>query len=259
MEPDNGVRLNKFLSEAGVCSRREADRLIEEGRVTVDGCRALTGMRVQPNQKVEVDSKRVTGRTRDVILAVNKPQGVVCTTDTRWGDVTLEQMVSYPTRVFSIGRLDKRSEGLILMTDNGDIVNRMMRAENAHEKEYLVTIDKPVTEDFLSRMREGVELEELGVRTMKAKAWKVDRFRFRIILKQGLNRQIRRMCEACGCQVTKLVRTRIMNIELGDLGAGTWRELTKEEKEALTAQLYPEKPGKAPEADGRRENEPRRI
>ena len=240
MESAEGIRLNKYLSEAGVCSRREADRLIGEGLVTVDGQTAVTGMRILPSQTVLVSGKRVTGTVKNVILAVNKPRGVVCTTDTRWGDTTLEQMVNYPTRVFGIGRLDKRSEGLILMTDNGDLVNRMMRVENAHEKEYLVTIDRPVGEAFLEKMRAGVCLPELQKTTLKTEAWKVDRYRFGIILRQGLNRQIRRMCEACGCSVTKLVRVRIMNITLGDLKEGTWRELTPEEKDSLLSQLYRE-------------------
>ena len=245
-----GVRLNKYLSEAGVCSRREADRLIAEGLVTVDGERAVTGMRVSPSQTVKVSGKKVHGGPANVILAVNKPAGVVCTTDTRWGDTTLEQMVAYPTRVFGIGRLDKRSEGLILMTDNGDIVNRMMRAENAHEKEYLVTIDRPVTEDFLRKMSEGVFLPDLGVTTLKTKAWKAGKSRFGIILRQGLNRQIRRMCAELGCTVTKLVRVRIMNITLGDLKEGTWRELTPGEKDILMKQLY----GKEQPAADRWEN-----
>ena len=240
MEPAREIRLNKYLSEAGVCSRREADRLIGEGLVTVDGQKAVTGMRVLPSQTIAVSGKRVTGSVKNVILAVNKPRGVVCTTDTRWGDTTLEQMVNYPTRVFGIGRLDKRSEGLILMTDNGDLVNRMMRVENGHEKEYLVTIDRPVSESFLRKMRAGVFLPDLGITTLETEAWKVDRYRFGIILKQGLNRQIRRMCEECGCSVKKLLRVRIMNITLGDLKEGEWRELTPEEKEGLLSQLYKE-------------------
>ncbi len=237
MRTGGDIRINKFLSEAGVCSRREADRLIENGEVTVDGIRAQAGMRITGKEDVRVSGKSVKRERKNVILAVNKPAGVVCTTDTRWGDPTLEQMVDYPHRVFGIGRLDKASEGLILMTDNGDIVNRMMRAENGHEKEYAVTIDRPVEESFLERMRKGILLPELGVKTLPCRAWKTGRCSFRIVLRQGLNRQIRRMCEALGCRVKKLVRVRIMNIELGDLSEGSWREIRGEEKRRLIQML----------------------
>ena len=237
VRPEGNIRINKFLSEAGVCSRREADRLIENGEVTVDGIRAEAGMKISGSETVLVSGKPVKKVKKNVILAVNKPAGVVCTTDTRWGDPTLEQMVDYPHRVFGIGRLDKASEGLILMTDNGDIVNRMMRAENGHEKEYAVTIDRPVEESFLERMRKGIHLPDLGVRTLPCRAWKTGRCSFRIVLRQGLNRQIRRMCEALGCRVRKLVRVRIMNIELGNLPAGSWQEIGGEEKRRLMEML----------------------
>ena len=247
------VRINKFLSEAGVCSRREADRLIENGEVTVDGFTAQAGMKITGKEDIRVSGKSVKRERKNVILAVNKPAGVVCTTDTRWGDPTLEQLVDYPHRVFGIGRLDKASEGLILMTDNGDIVNRMMRAENGHEKEYAVTIDLPVEEAFLERLRKGILLPELGVKTLPCRAWKTGRCSFRIVLRQGLNRQIRRMCEALGCRVKKLVRVRIMNIELGDLPTGKWREVRGEEKRRLMEMLE-----KAPAGAKNRKNETER-
>ncbi len=242
-EAGQKVRLNKYLSEAGVCSRREADRLIEEGKVLVDGVRAISGMKVTDEMEISVNGKKCSRGQKLVLLAFHKPQGVVCTTDHRWDDVTVEDVLQYPTRVFSVGRLDKDSEGLLLMTNNGDIVNQIMRAGNYHEKEYLVTIDRPVTEEFLKTMRKG-GIPILDARTRSCKVEKTGKYRFRIILTQGLNRQIRRMCEYCGCKVQKLVRVRIMNIELGDLPKGQYRDVTEEEMQELYRELQA-KPAKS--------------
>lgn len=231
------IRLNKYLSEMGVCSRREADRLIESGKVLVDGKVASMGMKITAGQKVVCDGKPVGGNRKDggnrkpkpVLLLVNKPRGVVCTTSEKDRAMNVVELVKYPERVYPIGRLDKDSEGLILMTNQGDLVNKMMRAGNAHEKEYIVTIDKPVTVDFLEKMQAGVWLEELDVMTRPCVAQATGKREFRIILTQGLNRQIRRMCEALGCHVQTLKRVRIMNLRLGNLKSGTYRKIGKEE------------------------------
>lgn len=235
---DNGsVRLNKWISDSGVCSRREADRLIEAGRVTVDGQPAAMGTRVVRGQKVSVDGQPVAREKQMILLAVNKPVGVVCTTEKKWGDRTLEELVNYPKRVFSVGRLDKDSEGLILMTNQGDIMNKIMKAGNYHEKEYLVTVDKKITPEFLRKMARGVTLKELNTVTRPCFVELAGENRFRIVLTQGLNRQIRRMCEYFGYRVTRLVRVRIMNIELGKLPSGEYRHLTRTETAALMAAL----------------------
>ncbi|MCD8015831.1 MAG: pseudouridine synthase [Lachnospiraceae bacterium] len=228
-ESGDAVRLNKFLSDAGVCSRREADRLIAAGRVSVDGRGALTGQRVFPSQTVCVDGKAIRQEKELILLAVNKPRGVVCTTDDRWGDITIYDMLQYPKRIFSIGRLDKDSEGLLLMTNYGDIVNKMMRAGNFHEKEYLVSVDREIRPEFLIRMSEGVYLKELNVKTRPCRVELAGKNQFRIILTQGLNRQIRRMCAALGYQVTRILRVRVMNIELGDLKPGEYRPVSRKE------------------------------
>lgn len=231
------IRLNKYLSDAGVCSRREADRLIEEGKVLVDGQKAVQGMKVLPSQHIEVKGNAIKREQEMVLLAVHKPRGIVCTTDKRWGDQTIYDLMNYPKRIFSIGRLDKDSEGLLLMTNNGDILNKIMRAGNYHEKEYLVTVDREIKEDFIKKMAAGVYLKELDVKTRPCRVELAGRCQFRIILTQGLNRQIRRMSEACGYRVTRLVRTRIMNIELGSLKVGEYRSLTRKELAALKEQL----------------------
>lgn len=226
------VRLNKYISEAGLCSRREADRLIEAGRVQVDGKTAVPGQKVSDNQEILVDGKSISKEEEMVLLAVNKPRGVVCTTDKRWGDQTVEELIHYPKRVFYMGRLDKDSEGLLLMTNNGEILNKMMRAGNYHEKEYLVRVNRPVTEAFLSGMAKGgIPVQEQQTRPCNVE--KTGERTFRIILTQGLNRQIRRMCEYFGYQVVKLKRIRIMNIMLGDLPTGSYREISREEQEEL--------------------------
>lgn len=231
------IRLNKYLSDAGICSRREADRLIESGKVFVDGKVAVQGMKITSDQNVVVKGQEVEREKEMILLAVHKPRGIVCTTDKRWGDETIYDLLKYPKRIFSIGRLDKDSEGLLLMTNNGDILNKIMRAGNYHEKEYLVTVDHEITQDFLKKMSEGVYLKELEVKTRPCKVELAGKCQFRIYLTQGLNRQIRRMCSACNYKVTRLVRTRIMNIELGSLKAGEYRSVTRKELAALNEQL----------------------
>lgn len=226
------IRLNKYLSEAGVCSRREADRLIESGKVTIDGKRAEMGMKVQEGQEVRVGKKVVSPKNQNemVLLAVNKPVGIVCTEEKREKN-NIINFLKYPTRITYIGRLDKDSEGLLLMTNNGDIINKMMRAGNQHEKEYKVTVNKPITPEFIMRMSEGVPI--LDTVTRKCKVEMIGKYKFRIILTQGLNRQIRRMCEYLGYKVTRLERIRVMNIELGNLKTGQYRKVSQEEIDQL--------------------------
>ena len=224
------VRLNKYLSEAGVCSRREADKLIAAGQVTVDGVRAETGMKVEPWQVVRIGKKQVSRQEEMIVLAVNKPRGIVCTEERRERD-SIVRFLNYPVRITYVGRLDKDSEGLLLMTNNGDIINRMMRAANKHEKEYKVTVNKPVTDEFLKEMAGGVPI--LDTVTRPCQVEKLGKYKFKIILTQGLNRQIRRMCEALGYEVKELRRVRIMNIELGNLKPGEYRKVTDQELNEL--------------------------
>ena len=231
-EADREVRLNKYISESGLCSRREADRLIEEGRVLVDGKAAESGMKVREDQEVLVDGKPIRREETMVLLAVNKPRGVVCTTDKRWGDTTVEEMLQYPKRVFYMGRLDKESEGLLLMTNHGEILNKMMRAGNYHEKEYVVKVNRPITPEFLKGMEKG-GIPILDQTTRPCRVKRLSEKTFSIVLTQGLNRQIRRMCEYFQYEVVELKRIRIMNIALGDLKPGTYREVTREEQEEL--------------------------
>lgn len=233
---DTGVRINKYLSEAGVCSRREADRQIAAGNVTIDGITAETGARVKAGQTVCVCDKPVAKEEEMILLAFHKPVGIVCTAEKREKNNVVDY-INYPKRIYPVGRLDKDSEGLLLLTNNGDIVNKIMRAGNLHEKEYLVTVNRPVTEAFLRGLSGGVLLVELGTTTRKCFVEQTGKRQFRIILTQGLNRQIRRMCEYFGYRVEKLVRTRIMNIELGDLKSGTYRMVTKEEYRELAKLL----------------------
>ena len=228
------VRLNKYLSESGVCSRREADRLIESGKVTVDGKTAHTGMRVQPGQTVKVGRRVVSRQDEMVVLAVNKPRGIVCTEERRERD-SIVRFLNYPIRVTYVGRLDKDSRGLLLMTNNGDIINKMMRSSNRHEKEYRVTVDKEISEDFLSRMASGVPILDTVTRPCRVR--QIGKYTFSIILTQGLNRQIRRMCETLGYAVRDLVRVRVMNIRLGNLKEGQYRKLTDEELEELYSMI----------------------
>ena len=241
------VRLNKYLSEAGVCSRREADRLIENGKVTVDGKEAQTGMRITPGQVVRVGGKVVSRQDEMVVLAVNKPRGIVCTEEKRERN-SIVRFLNYPVRVTYAGRLDKDSRGLLIMTNNGDIINRMMRAANRHEKEYKVTVDREITEEFVKQMSEGVPILDTVTRPCRVK--KIGKYTFSIILTQGLNRQIRRMCEAFGYEVRDLVRVRIMNIRLGSLKEGQYRKLTDTELNELYEEI------KDSPAESRHDSEP---
>ena len=230
LQKSEPVRLNKYLSEAGVCSRREADRLIETGRVTVDGQRAQTGMRIVPGQVVKVGNKVVSKQDEMIVLAVNKPRGIVCTEERRERD-SIVRFLNYPVRVTYIGRLDKDSHGLLLMTNNGDIINKMMRAANKHEKEYKVTVDKEITEDFLKKMAAGVPILDTVTRPCTVK--KIGKYTFSIILTQGLNRQIRRMCRDLGLTVLRLRRVSQGPLNLGGLRAGEIRALNEREVAAL--------------------------
>ena len=234
MDNANGKRLNKYIADSGYCSRREADRLIEEGRVKVDGRIGVLGDRIAPGMSVTVDGRSLTGESEKVYLLLNKPKGIVCTADPR-EPMNVVDYIGYPERVFPVGRLDKDSEGLLMLTSDGEIVNRMLRAAGGHEKEYEVTIDRPVTPEFVKRMMAGVPI--LDTVTLPCKVRKTGERSFNIILVQGLNRQIRRMCEALGANVTHLRRIRIMNLRLGSLKPGEWREVTPEEMKALTTQL----------------------
>ncbi|TDQ32222.1 23S rRNA pseudouridine(2604) synthase RluF [Zeaxanthinibacter enoshimensis] len=227
MDDQNLVRINKYFSEVGYCSRREADKLIEKKQVTINGKLAEMGSKVSPGDEVRLNGKLITGKeSKQVYLAFNKPRGIVCTTDTRREKNNIIDYINYPERIFPIGRLDKDSQGLILLTSDGDIVNKILRARNNHEKEYLVTVKYPITKSFIHKMSNGVPI--LGTVTRKCVVEQLDRFRFRIILTQGLNRQIRRMCEHLGNRVVELERYRIMNINL-DVPLGKWRHLTKGE------------------------------
>ena len=229
---NNGVRINKFLSEAGVCSRREADRQVEAGNVLIDGRVAATGDRVCPGQKVYYNGKEVTKEEEMILIAFNKPVGIVCTAEKREKNNVIDY-INYPKRIYPIGRLDKDSKGLLLLTNNGDIVNKMMRSGNMHEKEYIVTVNRPVSDSFIRGLAGGVPLVELGVTTRKCHVKKLSPRTFKIILTQGYNRQIRRMCEYFGYRVVELQRVRIMNIELGDLKEGGYRNVTEEEYKKL--------------------------
>lgn len=230
---EEAIRLNKYLSDAGVCSRREADRLIEAGKVLVDGRTAEMGMRVSASQEIICDGKKVAGKEKPVFLVVNKPRGIVCTTSQKDRAENIVEFLRYPQRIYPVGRLDKDSEGLLLLTNQGDIVNKILRAGNAHEKEYAVALSRPVTEEFLKKIQEGVWLEELSVTTKPCRAWQTGTHTFHIILTQGLNRQIRRMCRALDFHVMSLKRVRIMNIKLGNLKRGEYRKLTEEELSGL--------------------------
>lgn len=229
------TRINKYLSEIGFCSRREADKMLEHGRITVNGKVPELGTKVSDDDEILVDgiSVRKVEETH-VYIALNKPVGIVCTTDTKRERDNIVEFVNHPKRIFPIGRLDKPSEGLILLTSDGDIVNKILRAKNNHEKEYIVRVDKPITPQFLHKMRNGIPI--LGTVTSKCEVEQIDTLSFRIILTQGLNRQIRRMCEYLGYEVKKLKRIRIMNIKL-DLPIGKWRDLTAQELAELNALL----------------------
>lgn len=225
------TRINKYLSEAGYCSRRAADKLLEQGRITINGKVPELGTKVKEGDQVLVDGKTISlNKEKPVYIAFNKPVGIVCTTDSRVEKDNIIDYINYPSRIFPIGRLDKPSEGLIFLTNDGDIVNKILRARNNHEKEYLVQVNKPITKDFLHQMANGVAI--LDTITRKCQIDKIDQTTFKIILTQGLNRQIRRMCEKLDYRVKKLKRIRIMNVEL-DLDVGKWRYLKQQEIDTI--------------------------
>lgn len=238
------IRLNKYISESGFCSRREADKLIEQGKVMVDGVKATMGTKVAKGQVVKVNGKLISKEEELVYIALNKPVGITCTTEHKVkGNIV--DFVNHEKRIFPIGRLDKDSQGLILLTNDGDIVNKILRAGNNHEKEYIVTVNKPINDEFIRRMGNGIKI--LGQVTKKCYVKKEGNNTFRIILTQGLNRQIRRMCEALGYEVVKLKRVRIMNINLGELKIGKWRDLTYKELKELNSLISTS--GKTKEVD----------
>ena len=227
------MRLNKYISETGVCSRRQADQWIEQGRVTVNGAAATLGTQVNEGDRVEVDGRAVQPQAASVYIALNKPVGITCTTE-RHVEGNIIDYIGHPQRIFPVGRLDKDSEGLILLTNNGDIVNELLRVENRHEKEYVVTVDRPITDEFLQGMARGVRI--LGVMTQPCRVRKIGQLCFAIILTQGLNRQIRRMCAAFDYEVRRLQRVRIVNIDLRGIKVGQWRELSMDELRGLLPQ-----------------------
>lgn len=238
IDDSEAVRINKFLSEAGVCSRREADRYIEEGKVKIDGVVAQMGSKVTKDNVVTFFDKPVKKEEKLVLIAFNKPEGIVCTTDHSEPDNIIDY-IGYNMRIYPIGRLDKDSEGLILLTNDGNIVNKILRAENNHEKEYIVTVNKEITMDFTKKMSSGVAI--LDTVTKPCRVTQIDRYTFNIVLTQGLNRQIRRMCEALGYRVVKLRRVRIMNILLGRLKSGDYRNVTEREIADMNQLLHKEK------------------
>lgn len=236
------TRLNKYLSEMGVCSRREADRLIEAGLVLVDGKMAQMGMKIEEGQQVICDGRLIGGtggkqKDEPVLVAVNKPRGIVCTTSDKDRAENIVEFIKYPVRIYPVGRLDKDSEGLILMTNEGGLVNQLMRAANGHEREYAVRVNKPITDSFIKSMGAGMYLPELDASARPCKVWGTGTDTFRIVLTQGLNRQIRRMCQSLGYRVVELRRERILNIHLGNLKTGEFRKVTPEEQEQLWKML----------------------
>lgn len=227
MTDSQGTRINKYLSEVGYCSRRAADKLLEQGRITINGIKPELGTKILPGDEVKVDGQLIEDpKEEHVYIAFNKPVGIVCTTDTRVEKDNIIEYINHPKRIFPIGRLDKPSEGLIFLTSDGDIVNKILRARNHHEKEYIVTVNKPINDRFVERMANGIPI--LGTTTRKCEVEQLSKNKFRIVLTQGLNRQIRRMCEYLGYRVIKLKRVRIMNVIL-DLPIGQWRDLTEKE------------------------------
>ena len=242
MQTDNkdSISLNKFIADTGRCSRREADALIKSGKVTINGKVARTGNRVEKGDDVRIEGKSIGAKAKAIYLAFHKPVGITCTGDKRVKDNIIDY-INFPQRIFYVGRLDKMSEGLILMTNDGDIVNKILRASNQHEKEYIVTVNQPITKEFIKAMREGVPI--LDSVTKRCFVQKMDNYRFRIILTQGLNRQIRRMCEYLGYHVRRLQRVRVMHIPLGKLPVGKWRKLTRKEVKELHRMIKDSKAG----------------
>lgn len=228
-----GTRLNKYMAQAGLCSRREADRYIDAGQVYINGIKARVGQLVYHGDKVTIGSKQLRDAGEKVVLAWYKPVGVTCTEKDPHAKRKIGDVFHYPVRVTYAGRLDKDSEGLLIMTNDGDLINRMMRGANGHEKEYIVKVDKELTQDFRTNMEQGIFLPELEQRTRPCKVMVEGKYTFRIVLTQGLNRQIRRMCEVLGYQVMSLKRVRVVNVMLGNLKPGDYRELTVEERKVL--------------------------
>ena len=232
------MRINKYLSAQGVCSRREADRLLEAGRITVDGVTAMCGQQVDDNSVICIDGSRISDeKPQDVLMAFNKPRGIVCTTTDNQGKNNIVDYIGYDKRIYPVGRLDKDSDGLILLTNNGEITDKILRSVNGHEKEYVVKVNKKITDTFLKNMADGVYLKELDVTTKPCSISRINNYTFRIILTQGLNRQIRRMCQESGYKVESLTRVRIMNIELGGLKIGEYRIIEAKEKAMLYESL----------------------
>lgn len=232
------MRINKYLSAQGVCSRREADRLLEAGRITVDGVTAMCGQQVDDNSVICIDGSRISDeKPQDVLMAFNKPRGIVCTTTDNQGKNNIVDYIGYDKRIYPVGRLDKDSDGLILLTNNGEITDKILRSVNGHEKEYVVKVNKKITDAFLKSMADGVYLKELDVTTKPCRLSRINNYTFRIILTQGLNRQIRRMCQESGYKVESLTRVRIMNIELGGLKIGEYRIIEGKEKAMLYESL----------------------
>ena len=232
------MRINKYLSAQGVCSRREADRLLEAGRITVDGVTAMCGQQVDDNSVICIDGSRISDdKPQDVLMAFNKPRGIVCTTTDNQGKNNIVDYIGYDKRIYPVGRLDKDSDGLILLTNNGEITDKILRSVNGHEKEYVVKVNKKITDTFLKSMADGVYLKELDVTTKPCSISRINNYTFRIILTQGLNRQIRRMCQESGYKVESLTRVRIMNIELGGLKIGEYRIIEGKEKTMLYESL----------------------
>lgn len=226
------IRINKYIAECGICSRRQADKLIEEGRVLINGKTAMNGDKVCSNDFVTLNGNEIKKNEEKVYLAFNKPVGIVCTAEKNEKNNIID-FIKYPKRVTYAGRLDKDSEGLIILTNDGELIDEMMRARNAHEKEYVVSVNKPISADFISKLRQGVYLKELDTTTRECKVRKISEKQFEIVLTQGLNRQIRRMCTALGYKVTALKRVRVINIKLGNLKRGQYRELTANEIDEL--------------------------
>lgn len=227
------IRLNKYLAQCGVCSRRDADKLIEQGRVLVNGHTATAGQQVSPADEIKVNNKTLQGREEKKVLAFYKPIGVTCTEKDSHAEKIITDMIHYPVRVTYAGRLDKDSEGLLLLTNDGALINAMMRGANRHEKEYIVKVDKEITPDFLLKMAGGIYLKDLEVTTRECEVEKIGKFTFKIVLTQGVNRQIRRMCKVCGYQVKNLKRIRVVNVLLGNLKPGEYREIVGEELKQL--------------------------
>ncbi len=231
------TRLNKYIAECGICSRREADRLIENGSVAVNGKVATVGMAVSDEDEIIINGNKLAGKNSKVVLAFNKPVGVVCSEKDTHGEITIKDVLDYPVRVTYAGRLDKDSEGLLLLTNDGELINELMRGKNNHDKEYIVRVTKELTPDFKEKMEGGIFLKELNIKTKPCRVNVIDPYTFSIILTQGVNRQIRRMCDTLGYRVKELTRIRVANIELGRLHPGTYRRITGEELKALYRQV----------------------